>query len=179
MNRKSIAVLSGILAIGLVSGIILLSESQEQKPEYQIIVTNSNLVNSNTFEFDVLIQGTEEQFELTAYQCALYVWERLKESDTLTFSYIEGTSDLTILPQAAFIVDKSGDLPLIAFASLPGSEIINRDLKKLGRFRITNSKGFKSEPILEWSFKDQLKTIITGKSFRDITVKSQLIVTGE
>ncbi len=179
MNRKLIFVLSVILAIGLISGIILISESQEPKPEYQITVTNSSLVNFKTFEFDVLIQGTEEQFELTAYQCALFVWERLKESDTLSFTYIEGTSDLTILPQAAFSVDKSGDLPVIAFASLPGSEIINGEQKKLGRFRITNSKGFKSEPILEWSFKDQLKTIITGKSFRDITVKSQLIVTGE
>lgn len=179
MNKKILLFTGVLVAVGIVSGIVLLSESQEQKPEYQISVTNSNLVDSNTFEFDIIIQGTKENFELTAYQCALFIWERLNETDTLSFAYIEGTSELLILPQAAFSVDKSGDLPVIAFASLPGSEMITSSPKKIGRFRVSNSRGFKSEPILEWSFKDQLKTIITGKSFRDITVKSQLIVTGE
>ncbi|QQS34910.1 MAG: hypothetical protein IPM56_11630 [Ignavibacteriales bacterium] len=179
MKHKFLLIFSTIVLIGLVSGIIIFSESQDQKPEYRVSVTNSSLVDQNTFEFDLLIQAYEDSFELTSYQCALYVWERLKETDSLSCSYVEGSSEISLLPNAAFSFDGSGDLPLIAFGSFPGNEMITTSSKKLGRIRIKSTKPFKSEPILEWNFKGEIRTILTGKSFSEITVNTQHIVTGD
>lgn len=179
MKNKLILIISFVLIIGLLSGIFLLSEIQDQKPIYRISVTNSILVNPSTFEFDVLIQADDESFELTAYQGALLVWERLKDTDTLNFSYIEASSELSIIPQAGIYVERSSELPKISFASFPGNETITSTPKKIGRFRIESINGFYSAPMLEWSFNGQYRTIITGKNFNDITVNSQLIVTGE
>jgi hypothetical protein len=177
-NKVLIIILISVV-VGLVTGIFFLIDNQEKKPDYLISVTNSNLVNSSTFEFDITVQAIDEPFELSAYQCALIVWERLKETDTLYFSFIEGTSELSIIPQTSIIVDRSSELPKIAFASLPGNEIITSSPKRIGRFRIKNTKGFFSEPMLEWNFSGQYTTIIAGKYFKDITVNSQLIVTGD
>lgn len=179
MKYKVLLITSASIIIGLVSGIFILSEIQDQKPNYRVLLTNSSLVSSSTFEFDILIQAGEEPFELTAFQCALLVWERLKDTDTLHFSYVSGSSDLTIIPDAGIQVDRTGELPKITFASLPGSEVITTAIKKIGRFRIINMNGFYSAPMLEWSFNGQFRTILTGKHFTDITVNSQLIVTGE
>lgn len=179
MKNKILLIISASVVIGIVSGIVILSEIQDSKPNYRITVTNSTLVNSSTFEFDILILAGDESFELTAYQCALLVWERLKDTDSLHFSYIQGSSEISIIPQTGILIDRSGELPKITFASLPGNEVITNSTKKIGRFRLENSNGFRSAPMLEWIFSGQFSTIITGKYFNDITVNSQLIVTGE
>ena len=179
MKNNILLIITASVIIGIVSGIIILSEIQESKPDYRITVTNSNLINSSTFEFDILILAVDESFELTAYQCALLVWERLNDNDTLHFSYIPGSSELSIIPQTGIQIDRSDELPKITFASLPGTEVITTSTKKIGRFRLERLNGFSSSPMLEWSFSGQLSTIITGKYFNDITVNSQLIVTGE
>jgi hypothetical protein len=135
-------------------------------------LTNGLQVNDNIYEFDVTIKSTDTDFELTSYQCVFnFDWTQLIQSGgSLTFSYIEGTSELSNIPNAGIGVNTGDGIYELAFASSPGSDVITSSPKKVGRFRLQNSNSFNGvNPNPNWNFVGKISTIITGTSFSDIT----------
>src|SRR5690606_40515459 len=59
------------LVLTLLFSFLLFSENSPAQTGYLISLANGEKVNQNIFEFDVLINSTDEDFELTSYQAAL------------------------------------------------------------------------------------------------------------
>jgi hypothetical protein len=88
---------------------------------------------------------------------------------TLIFIYIDGTSDFNNLPTIGIGINDSDGEPELTFASLPGVEVINGEVKRIGRFRLKSSEVIDFIPSITWDFEGKISTIITGAAFEDIT----------
>ena len=144
---------------------------QNLYPQYKVELSNSSLVNDHTYEFDIIIKSTGDSFELTSYQGALLFNQDIVNGGTLSFYYINGSSELNNLSADAVGVLNDGSTNLLCFASSEGSYIITNNYKKIGRFIIQNTVCFGSvSNNLSWNFTGNIKTILTGSSYSDITV---------
>ncbi len=142
--------------------------------DYSIEVSNIEKVNASTLEFDVYVKSLGTQFELTSYQCVFFFNQAISNSSSFTFTYIDGSSQLTNIPPEAGIGINNSDGKLkLTFASLPGSEFIPTAYIKIGRFRLTTDGTFNDQlPEIKWCFSGKINTILTGTNFEEITDSS-------
>jgi hypothetical protein len=146
---------------------------------YEMSLKNAELVDQYTIEFDVFMKASSTSFELTSYQCAFSFHKTIKNGGNLTFSYINGSSGLSNAPTVGVgVKTEDGDAEL-AFASMPGSDMITATQVKVGRFRLQNSNpyGIYTARIinLTWDFSGTIETILTGTGFSNITVPANHI----
>jgi hypothetical protein len=135
-------------------------------------LANANQTDNFTYEFDVLLKSNGTSFELTSYQCVFnFDWTALiQNGGTLTFSYINGTSQITNIPSYGIGINTLDGIRELTFASSPGSDVITTTEKRIGRFRLTNTTQFNGiNPDPNWNFAGMVYTIITGAAFANIT----------
>ena len=138
--------------------------------EYEMSISSSGLINDNVYEFDISIKSLNGSFVLTSYQSAFGFNQNIINNGELTFTLIEGTSELQNIPSAGFGINGTDGSLELTFASLPGAENIDTGLVRVGRFRIVNTNLFGSNDInLSWDFDGVITTILTGEAFSDIT----------
>jgi hypothetical protein len=136
---------------------------------FNINLDNEGLVNDNTYEFDVVIKSNDEAFTLTSYQASFVFNQEVINGGDISFSYIEGTSELSNVPSVGIGLNLKDGIPKLTFASLPGEDLINSNYIKIGRFRLHNTNSFSDLPAIRFSFDGRITTILTGSNFVDIT----------
>ncbi len=121
------------------------------------------------YHLKYILNSSDSSFELTSYQCALCIDDRIPVNG---FNYIVGSSGLnSIIPSVGIDFNTSDTKTKVTFASLPGSDIISSNKIKVGKFLIkTSLSPDDSIPLVKWCFDDKISTILTGKDFEDITV---------
>jgi len=139
--------------------------------EYNVTLENVTMINENVMEFEINIRSAKKGFNLTSYQCSLLLTDNIANGGHLTFYYVEGTSQITNLPNYADEIFYINDEYNLIFASWVGSDVISEDRLIIGRFRLQNTVHFsKIIPKFKWNFKGSIPTILTGESFKDITI---------
>ena len=138
--------------------------------EYEMSIANSNLISENIYEFDVFIKASNENFILTSYQSSFGFNQNIINDGEITFSYLEGTSELLNVPSTGIGINPTDGSFELTFASFPGEESIDSTFAKVGRFRLENSNSFGLlSPNINWNFEGAVSTILTGENFVDIT----------
>ena len=155
--------LKTILA-SLIFSISLYADSQ-----FNIDIKNSELVSDNTYEFDVIIKSNSDPFTLTSYQASLVFNQQAVNGGQISFSYVEGTSELSNVPAIGIGLNLTDSTPKLTFASFPGEDIINSNYIRLGHFRVQNTNPFNGSLNINLNFNGKIKTIFTGSNFEDIT----------
>lgn len=140
--------------------------------DYLMTLSNWELTNQNTYEFDIFLKSRSTDFNLTSYQCAFSFNQNIVNSGSLSFSYISGSSQFTeIPPQIGIGVNNTDGTYELTFASMPGTELISSTDRKVGRFRLVNTASFTTgDPSFKWNFNGYVSTILTGNNFSNITV---------
>jgi hypothetical protein len=140
-------------------------------PDYVFQVSGIEKTNDSTIEFEVYLKSQNSAFELTSYQCAFTFNPEIVNGTGLSFSYVEGTSQLINLnPQAGIGVNTDDGIPKLTFASMPGSETIPLSFIRIGRFKLITNSSFNNLPLnIQWSFDGKINTIVTGSNFDNIT----------
>lgn len=138
---------------------------------FQVSLENSEYLNDSTFQFDVMIRTFTESFSLTAYQCALVYNTQWRNSNKpLNFSYVNGSSELTNIPQ--FVIKWDTTVFRFTFASASGNDTIGVVPKRIGRFKVTIPQSFLfGVPIdLKLFFNDlqAVTTIFAGEGISNI-----------
>jgi hypothetical protein len=137
---------------------------------YQMSLDNGEIVNPNTFEFNVFIKSMDSTFQLTSYQCLFTFYVNDADNKSLSFSYIPETSELSNPPSLGIGINDADGTQKLTFASMPGSDYITSEASLVGRFRLRNTASFKGiRPLINWSFEGKITTILTGNNFMDIT----------
>ena len=134
-------------------------------------VVDGKYISSSEFEFGITVKSTADDFNLSSYQCSFVLKLPDNDFDGLSFSYIDGSSQLDNFPAHLLVFSGKNNSSFIAFASNAGSDIISSMETFIGKFRITRNKPFTKElPYINWNFLGDINTIITGDLFADITV---------
>ncbi|MBK9282696.1 MAG: hypothetical protein IPM51_00020 [Sphingobacteriaceae bacterium] len=130
-------------------------------------------MSENVIEFDVTIKGSNSSFNLTSYQCTFLFNYNIANGGELSFTYIDGTSQLNNLPTFGIGVNTGDGDPKLTFASMAGSDQITESNLLVGRFRLTNTNAFANiDPNITWNFEGFVSTILTGDNFQNITAPS-------
>jgi hypothetical protein len=149
---------------------LLNSSFGQSKPDYNMSLSNGIKINDNTIEFDVLIKGANTNFNLTSYQCSFLFNHEIANGGELTFTYIDGSSQLSNLPTFGIGINNFDNESKLTFASMAGSDQVNQSDIIVGRFRLTNTVAFSNvDPNISWNFEGFVATILTGDNFQDIT----------
>lgn len=140
------------------------------QPDYNMRLANGVKVNENTIEFDISIKGVNGNFNLTSYQCSFLYNPAITNGGQLTFTYIDGTSQLSNLPTFAIGINNADGESKLTFASMAGTDVISNNDVIVGRFRLQNTNAFVNiDPNIRWNFGGFVSTILTGESFQNIT----------
>lgn len=140
------------------------------QPNYSMKLSNGVKVNANTIEFDVTIKSTNSSFVLTSYQCSFLFNQSISNGGQLSFTYIEGSSQLSNLPSFAIGINNTDGEAKLTFASMAGSDQITTQKKVVGRFRLQNNVALiNADPNIQWNFEGFVSTILTGEFFQNIT----------
>ncbi len=149
---------------------------------YLMSLENASL-NNNYFEFDVLIKNTETDFDLVSYQCSFTFNVGNTNNGNLSFSYIQGTSELLNKPVYGVGINSNDVTPKLVFGSTVGNDLITSSKKRVGRFRLSNTTAFSSSNFeISWCFNGSANTILIGPSYFPITSSSNhtnLVFTNE
>ncbi|MGE5847620.1 MAG: T9SS type A sorting domain-containing protein [Ignavibacteria bacterium] len=157
-----------ILLISLFSNSFIYSQVN-----YVMSIDNGRYINNNTFEFDIYINSNTEPFELTSYQCVLSFNKNLAKDGTLRFIYVDGSSDLSNFPVSSIGINSTDNFKELTFASMPGSDNISKDSKKVGTFQLESSNSFDiNKAEISWNFDGMIGTILTGSQYENITQPS-------
>jgi hypothetical protein len=127
------------------------------------------LVSDNTYEFDVIIKSNSDAFTLTSYQASLVFNQQAVNGGQISFSYVEGTSELLNVPAIGVGLNLTDGVPKLTFASLPGEDVINSSYVRIGHFRLQNTNSFIGDLNINLNFNGKITTIFTGSNFVDIT----------
>ena len=148
--------------------VMMLYVSSNAGVDYQMSLDNGQLVDPNTFEFNVYIKSMDSTFQLTSYQCSFYVND--VNDDSLTFAYVPGTSDLSNPPSVGIGFKTVDGTQKLTFASIPGSDNISSTPLRVGSFRLQDANSLDGvNPNVRWSFEGKVTTILTGTNFVNIT----------
>ena len=78
--------------------------------DYLMSLSNGSLINDNTYEFDILFKSTDENFELTSYQCALTFNTEIINYSTQTDTTIYLVPDGSVISFEKDKVNHMGDV---------------------------------------------------------------------
>lgn len=138
--------------------------------DYQMTLSNGVKVNETAIEFDVLIKSLNSNFTLTSYQCSFLFNQEIANGGQLSFTYVNGSSQLSNLPSFAVGVNNNDGEYKLTFASMAGSDLITPSEIVVGRFRLQNSISLSNiDPDIRWCFGGIVTTILTGENFQNIT----------
>ena len=76
------------------------------------------MVAEDIIEFEVNVTSANEIFDLTSYQCSFLFDEAIANGGQLTFSYIDGSSQLTNPPSLAVGINNIDGETKLTFASM-------------------------------------------------------------
>ncbi len=139
--------------------------------QFKAGISNSSIIDDYNYEFDIYIQSTGSDFILSSYQAALSFNSSIKNGGTLSFNYIEGTSELENFPSAGISLINENGIDKLCFASYSGSDLVTTSAKKIGRFRLTNTNLYAAElSEINWIFSGDVKTIFCDNDYNDITL---------
>lgn len=142
----------------------------QSQPDYNMSLTNGVKINDNTIEFDVTIKSVDSSFTLTSYQCSFSFNHEVANGGELTFTYMNGSSQLSNLPTFGIGINTYDGEPKLTFASMAGLDQVTESDLVVGRFRVVNSLPFANvDPNISWSFEGFVSTILTGDAFQNIT----------
>jgi hypothetical protein len=148
----------------------VISNLSFSQPDYNMSLNNGVRVNLNTIEFDISIKSLNTSFNLTSYQCSFLFNNAVANGGQLSFTYIDGSSQLSNLPTFAIGINSFDGQPKLTFASMAGTDLISNNEVVVGRFRLKNTNAFANvDPNISWSFGGFVSTILTGESFQNIT----------
>ena len=137
---------------------------------YIMSIDNGRYINNNTYEFDIYIKSSGVDFELTSYQCVLSFNNNLVKDGTLSFNYVGGSSELSNFPISSIGINSTDKFKELTFASMPGSDNISGNFKKVGTFHLETSNSFEiNKPEISWNFDGMIGTILTGSKYENIT----------
>ena len=144
--------------------------------DYQMSLDNGQIVNSNTFEFNVYIKSMDSTFQLTSYQCSFSFNVNDANGNAVTFTYVPGTSELSNPPSISIGLNTSDETQKLTFASTPGSDYISSTPLRVGSFRLQDANPLgETNPNVRWNFEGNVTTILTGSNFVNITNPSNHI----
>jgi hypothetical protein len=146
------------------------------QPQYTIRVTNGQLIDNYTYQFDVII-NSQEYFEVTSYQCVFAFYCNNIKYDNYSLSYVDGSSQLRNKPILGLSANSQNDKVELTFASKALSDMIGNTSLRVGTFRVKREKdAFDASSIfVNWNFSGNNITILTGHLFADITVLSDFV----
>lgn len=152
----------------LISNSIILSPVYSQ---YQIRITNGQIISSKIFEFDIFIKSLSNEFTLSSYQGALSCSEFAINKGELSFSYVSNSSALTNYPANSIGVRLEQGLSKLCFASNASNNTIGNDFIRVGKFRIKNTRSFIYDSLnIIWVFNGNIRTLITDDNYLDVTL---------
>jgi hypothetical protein len=126
-------------------------------------LSNGIRLDDNTIEFDVLLKGINTNFYLTSYQCILRFNCEIANGGQLSFTYVDGSSQLINLPIYGIGVYNCDGEPKLTFASIAGNDLIAQSDIMIGKFRLSNTVAFSNvDPSISWNFDGLVSTILTG-----------------
>ncbi len=162
---------SALLHSYILTSLVSLILSSYTFSQYKVEICNSSLTDGYNYEFDICVQSTGADFYLSSYQTALSFNSSIKNGGTLSFNYVEGTSELNNIPTSGIgLLDENG-IDKLCFASNSGNDLITSNPVKIGRFRLTNTNLYSSEiSDIKWVFSGEVKTIFCDKDYNDITL---------
>ena len=144
--------------------------------DYQMSLDNGQIVDSNTFEFNVYIKSMDSTFQLTSYQCSFSFYVNDADGNALTFTYVPGTSELSNPPSVSIGLNTADETQKLTFASTPGSDYISSTPLRVGSFRLQDASPLNGvNPNVRWNFEGNVATILTGTDFVNITNPSDHI----
>ncbi len=132
---------------------------------YKMTIKNETLIEKNKYEFDIFIESNSGSLDLTSYQVSL---NYETNDSTINFSYINGTSELNNIPVVSIGIFPNVNKYVLTFASLPDSDTIDENEKRVGRFVLFGNKSLEGLQVF-WNFYGNAVTILTGPGFADIT----------
>ena len=148
----------------------LYSNVGQSQPDYNMSLANGVKISESIIEFDVMIKGIDSSFILTSYQCSFSFNREIANGGELTFTYIDGSSQLSNLPTFGIGINTYDGEPKLTFASMAGLDQVTESDLVVGRFRVVNSFPFANvDPNIAWSFGGFISTILTGDAFQNIT----------
>lgn len=148
----------------------LYSNVGQSQPDYNMSLANGVKISESIIEFDVMIKGIDSSFILTSYQCSFSFNHEVANGGELTFTYIDGSSQLSNLPTFGIGINTYDGEPKLTFASMAGLDQVTESDLVVGRFRVVNSFPFANvDPNIAWSFGGFVSTILTGDAFQNIT----------
>ncbi len=150
--------------------------SSSAQVDYQMSLDNGQIIDSNTFEFNVYIKSMDSTFQLTSYQCSFSFNVNDADGNALTFTYVPGTSELNNPPSFGIGLNTGDGTQKLTFASTPGSDYISSTPLRVGSFRLQDANPLgETNPNVRWNFEGNVTTILTGSNFVNITNPSNHI----
>ena len=141
------------------------------QPNYLMTLNNPKQISSNSFEFEIIIKSTDSSFTLSSYQCSFSFDLVFSDQDSIRLVYIDSTSQLFNPPRNIIGLIKNDGINELIFTSGIGNDLIDKEEKIVGRFKIIGSMELTVESMaLKWNFEGSVNTILTDASFSDITV---------
>ena len=138
---------------------------------YLMTLTNPVQNDSKSLEFEIKIKSSDTDFILSSYQCSLTFNLNLLENDSISLEYLSNSSQLGNAPISIIGYDSSDGINKLIFVSGIGSDVISKEEKLIGKFKISSSVDFTVDNLhLMWNFTGSANTILTGTDFADITV---------
>ena len=124
-----------------------------------MVLKNDTLITNHQYDFDVFIKSQAGVINLTAYQIVLTLNDSVAQSGTVSFSYIQNSSQLNNIPDVNIgIVEDSTTLNL-ATGSEQGSDTISTGYIRIGRFRISSTNSFGNyKTNIDWDFNGYIKS---------------------
>jgi hypothetical protein len=138
---------------------------------YLFEFNNVEKINEKVIEFDIVLSAPIDTFILDSYQTSLQYSKEFLNSGEVTFSYLNGSSQIKNHPMYGIGKSTEGEIEKFTFASNPsGNDTITNSYKKIGRFRIENSNSFLNVPFnISWCFDGKINTIITSTNSTNVT----------
>src|SRR4030066_151246 len=128
----------------------------QSQPDYNMGLVNGVKINDNIVEFDVTIKSSDTSFTLTSYQCSFSFNREVADGGELTFTYLDGSSQLSNLPTFGIGINTYDGESKLTFASMAGADQITESDLVVGRFRVVNTVPFANvDPNIRFSLKSE------------------------
>lgn len=149
----------------------LFSHYSFSQSDYNMNLTCPVMISENVIGFDIYIRSINNNFYLTSFQCSFLFNSEIANRGELSFTYVDGTSQLTNLPIFAIGINSLDGKPKLTLASMADLDTITETYKLVGRFRLLNTTAFlEIDPNITWNFDGIVSTILTNETFQNITV---------
>ena len=155
---------------------LVIFNTSYSQPKYIVRITNGQLIDNYSYQFDVLI-SSQDNIEITSYQCVFAFNCNEMETDNFSLSFIEGSSQLQNKPTIGLSAKLLGDKIELTFASQALSDWIGNNPLRVGTFRVKREKNkFDAGNVfINWNFAGNNTTILTGHFFTNITNPSDFV----